>query len=177
MSGLFSLINLARGLPWKLIGILAIVASAFVGGCRHGAKSVTAKWDTERAESEIKLQQLAAKQAQTTTQVVTQYVDRVKVVKQRGADIVKEVNVYVPVQADVACTVPRGFVRLHDAAAEGVVPDAPNLADAAPSGVALSTTAATVADNYGRYHEVAEQLKSLQQWVREQQALTDGGTQ
>ncbi len=177
MSGFFSLINLARGLPWKPIGILAIVASAFVGGCQHGAKSVTAKWDAERVETEIKFHQLVAKQAQATTQVVTQYVDRVKAVKQRGADIVKEVKVYVPTQADAACAVPRGFVRMHDAAAEGVIPDAPSLADASPSGVALSTTAATVADNYGRYHEVAEQLKSLQQWVREQQALAGGDTQ
>lgn len=177
MIGLFPLMNLVRGLPWKLIGILAIVASAFVGGCQHGAKSVTAKWDAERAETEIQFQQLVAKQAQATTQVVTQYVDRVRVVKQRGADIVKEVKVYVPAQADAACTVPRGFVRLHDAAAEGVIPDTPGLADASPSGIALSTTTATVVDNYGRYHEVAEQLKALQQWVREQQALAGGDTQ
>lgn len=177
MSGFFSLMNLARGLPWKLIGIVAIIASAFVGGCQHGEKSTTAKWDAARAATEIQFQQLVAKQAQATTQVVTQYVDRVKVVKQRGADIVKEVNVYVPTQADAACAVPRGFVRLHDAAAEGVIPDTPSLADASPSGIALSTTTATVVDNYGRYHEVAEQLKALQQWVREQQALAGGDTQ
>lgn len=177
MSGLFSIISVMRGLPWKLIGILAIVTAALVGGCQYGAKRVTAQWDAERAQTEIKLQRLAAKQAQTTAQVVTQYVDRVRVVKQRGADIVKEVKVYVPAQADADCTVPHGFVRLHDAAAEGVVPDAPSLADAAPSAIALSTTVATVADNYGRYHAVAEQLKALQQWVREQQALADGGAQ
>ena len=53
----------------------------------------------------------------------------------------------MPVQADAACTINRGFVRLHDAAAAG-----------------------TVVANYQTCHENAEQLRAMQVWVSEMQA-------
>lgn len=55
--------------------------------------------------------------------VVTQYVNRIRIVREKGETIIKEVPVYVPVQADAACTLNRGFVRLHDAAAAGELPE------------------------------------------------------
>ncbi len=55
--------------------------------------------------------------------VVTQHVNRIRVVREKGETIIKEVPVYVPVQADAACTINRGFVRLHDAAAAGELPE------------------------------------------------------
>lgn len=157
-----------QALPWKLLGILGLVAAAFVGGCQHGEGTVTTKWDTERAATANQLQQLAAKQAQTTTQVVTQYVDRIQIVHQRGKDIVKEVPVYVPLTSPT-CDLSGGFRLLHDAAATGSeLPDPARIADA-PTAPAQDV-AATVADNYATYHEVAEQLKALQSWVSQQGA-------
>ncbi|MDC6286775.1 hypothetical protein PP731_25660, partial [Ralstonia solanacearum] len=82
---------------------------------------------------------------------------------------------YVPVQADASCVVPRGFVRLHDAAAAGAVPDpGAGDADAAPSGIALSAVAGTVADNYTDSHANSEQLARLQQLLRDQGATIIG---
>ena len=107
------------------------------------------------------------RQAEATVQVVTQYVDRVKIVRETGATIVKEVPVYVSPEADAACVLPRGFVRLHDAAAAGRSPEPAGSSDAAPAGIALSTVAGTVADNYERCHENAEQLIALQAWGRQ----------
>ena len=103
------------------------------------------------------------------TVTVTQYVDRERVIRLKGEIIIKEVPRYVPIQADAACVVPRGFVRLHDAAAAGAVPD-PDTgdADAAASGVALSAVAATVAANYTDSHANSEQLKALQETLRDQ---------
>ncbi|WP_057395573.1 hypothetical protein, partial [Ralstonia solanacearum] len=93
------------------------------------------------------------KGAQASTVTVTQYVDRVQTIRLKGDTIIKEIPRYVPIQADAACVVPRGFVRLHDAAAAGSVPDpGTGDADAAPSGVALSSVAAAVADNYTDSH-------------------------
>ncbi|OCS48511.1 hypothetical protein [Ralstonia pickettii] len=107
--------------------------------------------------------------AKSATVTVTQYVDRERVIRVKGDTIIKEVPRYVPAQADAACVVPRGFVRLHDAAAAGTVPnpDTGN-ADAAPSGVALSTVAGTVAANYTDCHVDAARLSSLQQTLRHQ---------
>lgn len=107
--------------------------------------------------------------ANVATVTVTQYVDRERVIRLKGDTIIKEVPRYVPVQADAACVVPRGFVRLHDVAATGTVPN-PDTGDAdvAPAGVALSTVAGTVAANYTDCHVDAARLSSLQQTLRDQ---------
>jgi len=76
----------------------------------------------------------------------------------------------VPVQADAACSINRGFVRLHDAAAAGELPEPARDADAPARGLALSAVAGTVATNYQTCFETAEQLRALQAWVREMAA-------
>lgn len=102
--------------------------------------------------------------------VVTEYVDRVQVIKERGATIIKEVPVYVSAQADAACIVNAGFVRVHDASARSLpAPEPSGAADEAPSGIALSTVAATTASNYTDCNANAEQLSKLQTFVREYQ--------
>jgi hypothetical protein len=75
----------------------------------------------------------------------------------------------VPIQADAACTINRGFVRLHDAAA-GELPEPARDADATAAGLALSAVAGTIAANYQTCHENAEQLRALQAWVTETSA-------
>lgn len=112
--------------------------------------------------------------ARTDARIVTRYVDRVQVVRERGRTIVREVPAHVPAAADAACPVPRGFVRVHDAAAAGVdLPAAAGTADAASAGIALSAVAVTVADNYTACHATAEQLTALQAWVRVHAAVAD----
>ncbi len=102
--------------------------------------------------------------AQGTTRTVTEYVDRVQVVRERGTTIVKEVPVYVTANADAACTVPVGFVRLHDAAASGdALPGAAGDPDAPAVGVTLSAVAETLADNYATHHATVAQVTGLQQ--------------
>lgn len=105
--------------------------------------------------------------AKAIERIVTRYVDRVQVITKQGATITREVPVYVTPQADAACIVPTGFVRVHDsAAAAQPMPGPAGAADARPSGVALSTVAGTVADNYTTCHATAAQLIALQAWAR-----------
>lgn len=104
---------------------------------------------------------------QATVKVVTQYVDRVRVVSEKGEAIIKKVPVYLPVQADAACTIDRGFVRLHDADAAVELPESARAADAVAADIALSAVAGTVAANYQSCHENAEQLRALQAWARD----------
>lgn len=109
--------------------------------------------------------------------VVTEYVDRVQFVEKRGATLIKEVPVYVSAKADAACTVNAGFVRLHDAAANGAdVPAAgpTGAADEAPSGIALSAVAETTVGNYTDCRANAEQLNQLQEYVRQYQVTQNG---
>lgn len=154
-------------LPYRLLA-LVLLAIALVGfGWVKGAEHVQGKWDAAISKQSEQVSSVKVKQAEAATQVVTQYVDRVQVVRQKGADIIKEVPIYVPAQADAACVLSRGFVSLHDAAAAGSIPDPAGGADATPAGIALSAVASTVADNYQRCHENAEQLIALQSWVVE----------
>ena len=153
--------------PYRLLA-LAALGLALVGfGWVKGAGHVQAQWDAAVQQQALQATAVREEQAQATVEVITEYVDRVRVVREKGDTIIKEVPVYVPVQADAACTINRGFVRLHDAAAAGALPEPARDADAAAADIALSTVAATVATNYQTCHETAEQLRALQTWVRE----------
>ncbi len=153
--------------PYRLLALAALAVALIGFGWVKGAGHVQARWDAAVQQQTLQATAIRERQALATVKVVTEYVDRVRIVREKGDTIVKEVPVYVPVQADAACTINRGFVRLHDAAAAGELPEPAREADAATAGIALSAVARTVAANYQSCHENAEQLRALQAWVRE----------
>ena len=154
-------------LPYRLLALAALGIALFGFGWFKGTNHVQAKWNAATAAQQQSQVQVQIQQAEATVQVVTQYVDRIQVVREKGNTLIQEVPVYVPIQADAACTVPSGFVSLHDAAAAGELPEAARDADAPAEGLALSAVAATVVSNYQTCHENAEQLKALQDWIRQ----------
>ena len=153
--------------PYRWLAIAALAVALTGLGWVKGAGHVQSQWDAAVHQQTLQIAAVRQRQAEATVQVVTRYVDRVRVVREKGDTIIKEVPVYVPVQADAACTINRGFVRLHDAAAAGELPEPARDADAASAGIALSAVAGTVAANYQTCHENAEQLRALQAWVSE----------
>ena len=148
--------------PYRWLAIAALAVALIGFGWIKGASHAQAQWDAVAHRQNLKAVAVRQRQAEATVKVVTQYVDRVRVVREKGDIIIKEVPVYVPVQADAACTINRGFVRLLDAAAAGELPAPARDADAAPAGVALSAVVGTVATNYQTCHATAEQLRALQ---------------
>ena len=153
--------------PYRLLALIALAVALVGFGWVKGAEHVQAQWDAAVQQQGLQVAALRQKQAEATVKVVTQYVDRVRIVREKGKTIIQEVPVYVPVEADTACTIHRGFVRLHDAAAAGELPEPAGDADAPAKGVALSAVARTVADNYQTCYENAEQLRALQIWASE----------
>ncbi len=152
--------------PYRLLA-LAVLGVALVGfGWIKGASHVQAQWDAVVQQQTLQAATVRQRQAEAAVKIVTQYVDRVRIVREKGDTIIKEVPVYVPVQADAACTINHGFVRLHDAAAAGELPEPARDADAASAGIALSAVAGTLTANYQTCHENAEQLRALQEWAR-----------
>lgn len=151
--------------PYRWLAVAALAVALIGLGWVKGAAHVQAQWDAAAQQQTLQLAAVRQRQAESTVKVVTQYVDRVRIVREKGDTIIKEVPVYVPVQADDASTINRGFVRLHDAAAAGELPEPARNADAAPAGIALSAVAGTIAANYQACHENAEQLRALQAWV------------
>ena len=156
--------------PYRWLAIAALAVALTGLGWVKGAGHVQSQWDAAVHQQTLQIAAVRQRQAEATVQVVTRYVDRVRVVREKGDTIIKEVPIYVPVQADAACTINRGFVRLHDAAAAGELPEPARDADAAAAGIALSAVAGTVAANYQACHENAEQLRALHAWVREVRA-------
>lgn len=163
----------------RLAAILISAMLLCLVGYQYGAAHVRAQWDAERQRTTLAVAKTQTAQAAVTERVVTQYVDRIQTVRERGEAIVKEVPIYVPYVPSTAtsdphpgcdCSLPGGFRVLHDAAAAGELPDPAALADA-PSASAQEV-ATTVADNYLTCHLIAEQLTGLQQWVTEQQAVS-----
>ncbi len=152
---------------WACWGALIVLAIAVGIYCWvEGAASVQLRWDLERAEQAVAVTDMARRRSEATVRVVTEYVDRVKIVREKGAEIVKEVPVYVPFGS---CDLPGGFRLLHDAAAGNTIPDPARIADAAP--VSAQTVTTAVIGNYTVCNETAEQLSGLQAWVRAQQKL------
>lgn len=151
--------------PYRLLALAALAVALIGFGWVKGAGHVQTQWDAAVQQQTLQAAATRETQAQATVKVVTEYVDRIRVIREKGDTIIKEVPVYVPVQADAACTINRGFVRLHDAAASGELPEPTGDADAAAAGIALSAVAGTVAANYQTCHENAEQLRALQAWV------------
>jgi len=153
--------------PYRLLALAALTIALLGFGWIKGASHVQTQWDAATANQALQVTTVRQHQAEATVKVVTEYVDRVRIVREKGDTIIKEVPVYVPVQADAACRINRGFVRLHNAAAANELPETATDADAATADLALSAVATTVADNYRICHENAEQLRALQGWVRE----------
>lgn len=158
-------------IPWlyRLLALTALGVALVGFGWIKGASHVQTQWDAAVQQQTLQTAAARERQAQATVKVVTQYVDRVRVVREKGDTIIKEIPVYVPVEANAACSINRGFVRLHDAAAAGELPEPARDADATAAGIALSAVAGTLAANYQTCHETAEQLKALQEWVGQMQ--------
>lgn len=156
--------------PWVMWLALAVLVTAATGwGWVKGAASVQEEWNTDRAVQAIAVLRVQVKQVEVTERVVTQYVDRVRVVREQADAVIREVPIYVPTKCDADGRLPAGWRVLHDAAASGRAASTSDAIDAQP--VAPDTAAATVARNYGTCRETAEQLTALQQWVREQAAV------
>jgi hypothetical protein len=137
----------------------------------EGGVSNQEKWEARVAEAKLEMAKKDAESADATVKVVTKYIDRVTVVKENGNAILKEVPKFVSKDADAKCVVPNSFVVLHDSASRNEVPDSTRGVDEGASKVKLSGIAETVTTNYTTYHQVSEQLKALQEWVKQQQSI------
>lgn len=141
----FTLLAVGFGFGWQ------------VHGWRYGA---------QQAQAVGKVVRVVQQQAQVNQPIVQriQYErDRTVYVNHYIHD---KVPIYVTAEVDRQCVVPLGFVRVHDGAANDVPPvpfAAGESADTA-SGIALSTVATTVADNYATCHDALTEAQAWRDW-------------
>jgi alpha-D-ribose 1-methylphosphonate 5-triphosphate synthase subunit PhnG len=82
--------------PYRLLALAALAIALIGFGWIKGAGHVQAQWDAAVARQTLQTAAVRERQIDATVKVVTQYVDRVRVVREKGDVIIKEVHVYVP---------------------------------------------------------------------------------
>lgn len=153
-----------------LVRVLAV--AMMVGGVYlYGGYGVNKYWLDQVKKQKEEIARIEKESQQVTEKVVIQYKEKIKVVKEKGDVIIKKVPEYVTKESDNNCTIPKSFVVLHDMAAKNEVPDSTRAVDETASGAKLSDVARTVTLNYNNYHQLAEQLKALQDWVKQQEKI------
>jgi hypothetical protein len=152
----------------QLGGVVLLVAGVYF----KGSYSTEMHWRNRVDEMNAEIDRIRADSAKASKQVVYKYIERTKVVKEKNDAIRTQVTKYITKEADANCSIPRSVVVLHDAAATNSVPDsAPGVNEGATGDVTLSKLLDTTVLNYGTFYEVKEQLKALQDWVREQKKI------
>lgn len=160
--------------PWaRWLALALAFAFVFMFGDMRG-RSVEGQKHIEYVQKQA-AQAVKINQAQTKVVVQTeiQYRDRIQVVKEKGDVVIKEVPVYITAETDQQFPVPLGFVRMHDAAANGDDSGAPSDSDGKASGVKISEVATTVAENYGQCRIWREQLIGWQTYYENLRAATN----
>lgn len=144
-----------------LVVFLAYLASAHIRN--HNQLKV----DLAAAADRVEALATRAEQARAASEYVVVYTQRAAEIREVTRTVIKEIPVYVTPEADAACAVPPGFVRVHDAAVLGVPTDHPSVEpDGAAGSPALSAVAATVVHNYGTCNDIRERLIALQGYVK-----------
>lgn len=163
---MLALLKLVPASVWMGIaaGLVAMAALWAVdhNGYQRGAAAVQVKWDQERVAYAEALQKEKDRQATVVEKVVVEYRDRVKVIKEKGDEIVKAVPFFVR----TSCALPGGWRVLHDSAASGDLPDDPDGAIAAAEPAESIAAIETVAANYSACRADQARLTALQQLVK-----------
>lgn len=152
------------GMPWKILGVLAILGGVFAYGYHKASVSVAAKYELkiskfESAASKLSAQ-LAAAQSLIEEKVLIKYQTRVQVIEKERIVYQNQATQDVPAQNVLS----NGWIYLHNQAALGLPADDNKAKDPTPSGVMDNQALGTVTDNYGICKENAEQLKALQDY-------------
>lgn len=161
-------------LPYKLgiqilSAFLLVVGTFFIGGMSNEAE-----WQLKVKQMEIEIAKKEVESEKISHEVVTKYIDRVKIIEGKTHEIIKKVPVYITKESDDKCTINNGFVSLHNSSASQTkVSDSSRDINEGASNVKLSEVAVTVSKNYETYYQVVEQLKSLQEWIIQQRELTN----
>lgn len=153
-------------LPYKLLASLALLIGVFVFGYMKGSAYADTKIAEYAAEKSELLAKLEKKNSEISTTVVTEYVDRVNIIKEKEYVYRDVAENDVPSQHIMS----NGWVYTHDISATNGDADSTRASDASPSGVADNTTLVTITSNYSICEQNAAQLIQLQRWITDNKA-------
>ena len=166
---MFSLVTLLAAMPWRLIGICALAAALFAGGCQFGSNRVTAEWDAEKAATA----QVVAKQAE---HVATVAIQQSTINQEISNDFQKAKAAIAADRQHLLVRVPER-VRVDAADSAGQMPAVPDVTTRADSATADPVPAAERSAPSAACEKLAEDaaqttlmVVEFQKWYREQSA-------
>lgn len=106
----------------KYLGIIMLVSGGLFYVYHLGEEHVRAEWNLEKEKTKAEIARLKEEAGKITTNVIVEYVDKVKTVTVKGDTIVKYVDKYISSTSDAKCVIPNNFVLLHDRAVKNIVP-------------------------------------------------------
>jgi hypothetical protein len=108
-------------IPLRIIGLVTLLFGIFFEGVMYSGKDLHDKIK----ELEAKVAAAEAKSAEVNTKIIEKIVTKQKIVKERGADIIKYVDKEI-IKYDVKfapggqCEIPKEFISIHNKAAEEI---------------------------------------------------------
>lgn len=154
-----------------IIGAGIMYNRAYHKGELNGISITEAKYNIEKLKWIDKVSKMQQEHEDTMNGILTsynglvaEYEHQIEALKNQDPIIkTRYIHKYVPVETN--CTIPKGFVDLHNTAAKGM-PLSEDPKDAAAStNVTLQDVGSTVAINYYQYNKISAQLKALQEVV------------
>ena len=156
-------------LPYKLLAIGAALVGVFVFGYMKGSAYAEAELARYSAQKSEQIAELERKNSAISTEVVTEYVDRVNTIREKEYVYLDAAKNTVPSQHVMS----NGWVYTHDLSATSGDADSARASDASPSGIADTTALVGIITNYSRCQQNAEQLRQLQQWIIQNKEAVD----
>lgn len=99
-------------LPIRVCSLLLLVVGVYL----EGGIACNKKWELKVKDLEIKLAKAEAQSAQVNTTVVTEYVTKTKLVKEKGNEVIKYVDREIT-KYDKSCIIPEAVKIAHNTAA------------------------------------------------------------
>lgn len=172
MIQLFS-IPLVKYLAAALAAVL-LLGGTYIKGRMDGVDLTEAKyaeekrkWQDEVAQKQQEYDQEISKLRDEYRDEVKRYRDEIQKLQNNPQVVTQYVDRFVPVKTQ--CTIPEGFVELHNRSAAGRSLESAPQNPERPSNRTLNNAAAVIAENYYRCNELIARLNALQDLVIEYQ--------
>lgn len=151
-------------IPWQLLICAGVVGIALWFVYDLGRDHNEKKWQAKVKTGQKIVDELKAKQGNITISGEIRYIETVKVIKEKGNVIEKQIPIYIPVDTP---DLPGGFRVLHDSAALGTIPGASEVG----SPVSVRDATSTIARNYSICHQWKAALDERLEWEQRQRQL------
>jgi len=102
-------------LPIQLISLILFTFSVYF----EGKIAANVEWEIKISELKVKLAEAEIKSEKVNTVVVTKYITKRELIKEKGEDVIQYIDREV-VKFDKICPIPEAAIKAHNAAAQNV---------------------------------------------------------